>query len=84
MNAPDPVIEALKVITEQLRGIRADIRGLIDESRGICVECGYLTEERHDDEWLCDECNDDLVRGQELDKFLDNPQRGQAADINRR
>ena len=55
-----------------------------DGSR-YCSECGYETEryDVEDGDGVCADCAAELVRGQERDKFLDNPQRGQAADINR-
>lgn len=33
---------------------------------------------------LCDSCNDDLLRGEAMDRMLDDPRHGQAANLNSR
>jgi len=56
---------------------------LLKPVEGECVECGHITEDMHDGDCLHDDCNAALVREQELDKFLDDPRHGQAAELNR-
>lgn len=52
---------------------------------GNCEECNAWTERRDydNDIWLCEACNDELVRGQAEDHRLDSPTHGQARDINK-
>lgn len=44
---------------------------------GKCVECGCETEDRHSDEWMCDECNEQLEAQYQADCRADDPRRGQ-------
>lgn len=55
---------------------------LLKPTHGQCAECGHDTEDRHDDEFVCDGCNAEIVRGQENDKRLDSPSHRQAEWIN--
>ena len=44
---------------------------LLKPVEGACVECGHITEDMHGGDWLHDDCNAEIVRGQERDKVLD-------------
>lgn len=50
---------------------------------GICIHCGHETEDRHENEWLHDDCNDALVDEQREDERLDDPRHNQADYLNR-
>jgi len=55
------------------------------DGSGDCSECGQPTDnwDSGAEDWICEDCNAELVAGQERDKALDDPRRGQAADINK-
>jgi hypothetical protein len=48
---------------------------LLTPIEGRCRECDFYTERRDidTDSWLCESCNAALARGQERDKYMDDP-----------
>ena len=54
------------------------------ETSGRCAECGCTTEQydAENGDWCCSGCSREIVRGQEIDRVLDDPRHNQAAELN--